>query len=281
MLIPAIHERKSWLLFLLLLAIGANFYFNFSTELSLKERALSIDRAFGRLLFPIQWVVSTSKMKASDSLEHIQNLVAALEENQKLKTDLESQRMKLSQYEELRFENLRLQELLGFRAEIPDRIIAARVVGVDPSTFFSTLLLDRGSEDGVRENMPVISVRGVVGRIFQVQPNRARVLLISDISSRVDVVVQRSRARAIVAGSLESELFLRFLPRRQNLEVGDQLVTSGMDGIFPPGQQVGRIRSLEKNPNLVLESASIEPAVDFRSIEEVLIVDRAQASEMP
>jgi rod shape-determining protein MreC len=148
------------------------------------------------------------------------------------------------------------------------------VIGVDPGAISRTVILNRGQDQGVEEGMAVISIQGVVGKIFQVDGGRSRVLLINDINSRVDAVVQRSRARAIAAGTLSGELMLKFLARRQNLEVGDVLISSGMDGVFPSGVVVGSVESLDKNPNLVLEEARLRPAVDFDSIEEVFIVQQ-------
>jgi len=274
MLIPSIHERKTWLIFLLVLVVGANFYFNFSFKQSLEERANSIDRVFGKILLPVQYLVATGKMTVSDSALNLKELSQAKEINVELLKRLDEQERQLKTLTEMQLENERLRSLVSFREKFRYEVIAARIIGTDPSALFKTLILNRGSSDGIQEGMAVISTAGVVGKIFQVESGRSRVLLINDINSRVDAVVQRSRTRAIVAGSLGGEIFLRHLPRRQDLQVGDVLVTSGMDEIFPSGVEIGKILSVRKDPNLVLEEALLEPSVDFSAIEEVLIVKK-------
>lgn len=274
MLVPAIHERKSWLIFLLLVLIGINFYFNFSYKQSLEERARSIDRAFGRALLPAQFLVSSGKMLLVDSATGFKELAQAKEINQKLQAQINEQTQKLNIFEELRLENERLRALLDFKERFQYQGIAARVIGSDPGALSRTMILNRGSDHGVQEGMAVLSTHGVVGKVFQVDGGRARVLLVNDINSRVDAVVQRSRARAIAAGTLAGDLILKFLARRQNLQVGDVLISSGMDGVFPSGVIVGVVESIDKNPNLVLEEAVIRPAVDFDSVEEVFVVQQ-------
>jgi len=274
MLIPSIHERKTWLIFLLVLVVGGNFYFNFSFKQSLEERAISIDRVCGKILLPLQSLVATGKITVSDSALNLKELSQAKEINVDLLKRLHEQERHLKTLGELKLENERLRSIVSFREKFTYEVIAARIIGTDPSALFKTLIVNRGSEDGIQEGMAVISTTGVVGKIFQVESARSRVLLISDINSRVDAVVQRSRTRAIVAGSLGGEIFLRHLPRRQDLQVGDVLVSSGMDEVFPSGVEIGKILSVRKDPNLVLEEAVLEPSVDFGALEEVLIVKK-------
>ena len=147
MLVPAIHERKSWLIFLLAVLVGINFYFNFSFKLSLDERAKSIDRAFGRLLLPIQSLLSTGKILISDSATNLKDLSSAKEINLELRSQLDSQTLKLSSYDELRLENERLRALVDFRERFSRDTIAARVVGSDPSALFKTIIVNRGADD--------------------------------------------------------------------------------------------------------------------------------------
>ncbi len=272
MLVPAIHERKSWLIFLLMILIGINFYFNFSFKLSLEERANSIDRSFGKLLLPVQNLISAGKNLAMDSAGNLNELAQAKEINQSLRSELNEQALKLSHFEELRLENERLRAMVDFSEKFTRKTIPARVIGSDPSALFKTIIINRGSDHGVQEGMAVISLQGVVGKIFQVDSKRSRVLLITDINSRLDAVVQRSRARVIVTGSVGGDLFLKYLPRRQNLNANDVLVSSGMDGVFPSGVEIGKVGAIIKNPDLVLEEAAVISSVDFETLEEVLVI---------
>jgi rod shape-determining protein MreC len=120
--------------------------------------------------------------------------------------------------------------------------------------------------------MAVLANQGVVGKIIAISPHASRVLLIDDHNSALDGFDQRSRARGIVAGLVDDGLILKYADRSQDIRVGDSIVTSGLDGIFPRGLLVGTIKSVHRGgPGLFL-GVRIEPAVDFRELEQVLIV---------
>lgn len=279
MLIPSIHERKSWLSVLLVLIIGLNLYFNFSYKGSLQERASWLDEFFGKVFLPVQFLVSGIHGGVVGSAEYIQELIVARSENKKLKEQLAMQKLDISLVEELRRENERLRDLLTFSQSKSFDYLVAQVIAVDPSAYFKTMVLDRGTSDGVERDMPVVSTQGVIGRVLEVSRWTSKVLLLTDINSRIDAVVQRSRARTIVAGSIDGGLRLQYLPRRQNLQEGDVLVTSGLAGRYPPGFYIGTIETIEKNANFVLEEASLEASVDFDTVEEVFIVKSANKKE--
>lgn len=280
MLIPSIHERKSWLGFILFFVVGLNLYFNFTYRGGLEERADWIDGVFGRLLMPIQFIVSVGQESAGQSVRSFAEMWGAIEKNQELQAQLRLQQTKLQQLENLKLENERLRQLLGFQENLPVQYLAAEVIGKDPSPFFQSVMLDRGSEDGVEVGMPVLSQQGVVGRIESVTDFSSRVLLITDINSRLDAVVERSRARVIVTGRSDSSfLGLRFLPRRQDLIEGDRIISSGLEGGVPAGFIIGSVSSLDASPHRVLQDAKIEPAVEFDKLEEVFILREQQNSK--
>jgi len=272
MLAPAIHQKKSWLVFLLFLAIGLNLYFNFSMKEAPEVRSQWIDQFFARVAAPFQWVSYLARTGVVGSVQSVGELIAARKENVLLRDRVSRAELELQKAQEVRLENQRLRALLEFEVPEGPDYLAAKVMASDPSAYFQTLVLNRGSRQGVEVGMAVVSTEGVVGRIYETSYLTSKVLLISDVNSRVDAVVQRSRTRAIVAGGLGGGLRLRFLPRRQDLEVGDVLVTSGFGGEFPPGFRIGTIRGIKRDPNLVLEDAELEAAVDFGSIEELFIV---------
>jgi rod shape-determining protein MreC len=128
--------------------------------------------------------------------------------------------------------------------------------------------------------MAVVSPGGVVGRVVSTSPNAARVLLLEDPSSGVDVLVQRSRARGIVEGSLNGGCQLKYVKHREDLRVGDLVATSGLDGIFPRGVAVGTISRLSREEGGLFQTAEVEPAVDFNKLEEVMVVE-APENEVP
>jgi rod shape-determining protein MreC len=181
----------------------------------------------------------------------------------------------------------RLRELLGLRKTLPLETLAAQVVSRDGVPWFRTLTLDKGEADGVLLNAPVLSPTGVVGRVFAVGPRAARVQLLLDRDSGVGVLVERSRAAGIVSGQVagpetaSEDLVLKYVDERADVAVGDVVVTSGLDRIYPKGLVVGRVRSVGKGSGL-FRDIRVEPSARFSRLEEVLVVRRpAEPLETP
>jgi len=199
-------------------------------------------------------------------------LVGLQRENEHLRQrilELERDAVRLGEVEQT---NQRFRELLGFRDQLEGPAIAARVVGKDIKLTRS-FTLDRGSQDGLRKGMAVLSPYGVVGQILRTSSNTAQVLLITDHNSGIDAVVQRSRARGIIEGALDQGCLLKYIRQGDDVQVGDRVVTSGLDGIFPKGIVVGHITQLHPRSRGQLLSTDVEPAVPFDLVEEVLVVD--------
>ncbi len=191
-------------------------------------------------------------------------------ENARLRAEVERLRRQLTDLEEARTEVERLRRLLDLRSQLPQGAVAARVVVRDPGRWFSTVLVNRGARDGVRPLDAVVNSDGLVGRVLEVYPTAARVLLVSDPRSAVGVLVQRTRDAAIVEGQAGPLLRLRYLSSRAAVRPGDVVVTSGLGGVFPRGVRVGTVRSLVRG-GLFLEG-EVAPSADLNRIEEVLIL---------
>lgn len=170
-------------------------------------------------------------------------------------------------------ENRRLRAVLELRDELGGMPIAARITGVGASQLFHTATINRGTGDGVAEGMAVLAPRGVVGRVVSASPNAARVLLLEDPSSGVGAVVQRTRTRGIVEGVGADRLALKFVTPDEELRLGDEIVTSGLDGIFPRGMPLGHVTRIRSDDAGLFQSAELVPAVDFRKLEEVLVLE--------
>ena len=188
-----------------------------------------------------------------------------------LRRELREQKREVARLGELQLENERLRKLLSFRPEVETEVVTARVVGADALGLSRSLAIDRGTLDGVRKGAAVLAPEGVVGQVLLAGRHAARVLLITDHNSGVDGIVQRTRARGIVEGALGGGCGLKFVKRTERLEVGDLVVTSGMDGIFPKGLPIGRIASIDKRGQSLFQYATVEPTVDFCRLEEVLV----------
>jgi rod shape-determining protein MreC len=177
----------------------------------------------------------------------------------------------------------RLRELLSLRKAVPLDTVAAEVVGREGVPWFRSLTIDKGEQDGVALDAPVMSPTGVVGRVFAVGPHAARVQVLLDRDSGAGVLVERSRVPGVVTGQVSSQssgaedLVLEYVPERSDVAVGDVVVTAGVDGIYPKGLVVGRVRYVGKGSGL-FRDIRVEPSARFDRLEEVLVVRQAKPS---
>jgi rod shape-determining protein MreC len=169
-------------------------------------------------------------------------------------------------------ENERLRGLLQFKERTASEGMVAEIIGTDTSGEFNTLILNKGSAHGVKPGMQVVANEGLVGRIFQNSRYASRALLLIDHNSAIDVLVQRTRVRAILEGHSRDLCTLKYLSRTADVEVGDTIVTSGFGGFFQKGLPVGRVVKIEKKKYGVYQDALVKPGVDFNNIEEVIII---------
>lgn len=193
-------------------------------------------------------------------------------ENVRLQSEINALRMENAQYRELVATNERLQKLLKFKKTINWPVLAAQVIGRDPSGWFESVIIDKGTNSGLKVNMPVVDAKGVVGRLVSVSPNYAKVLLIIDQNSAVDSLVQRSREKGILKG-LSTELCkLDYVVKTSDIAQGDLVVTSGMGRVFPKGLPVGKVLEVSNIPWKLFKDIHVRPMVDFTKLEEVLVI---------
>lgn len=178
-------------------------------------------------------------------------------------------------------ENARLRTLLAFKQQQPFRTVAARVIGRDPSRWFSSLLVDRGAADGVAHDDPVLTSDGLVGHVIETGGSWARVLLLLDPRSAVGVVVDRSREAGVAEGQGPGVLHLKYLSRDASIQPGDRVVTSGLGQIYPDGLAVGTVVGVARTAGDLFQEATLRPAADFDHLEDVLIVIRQVPSQVP
>ncbi len=199
-------------------------------------------------------------------------LVHLQKENEILKQRMAELQKENNRKEEVLLANERLRKLLDFRDKISTSMIAAEVIGQDPTSWFKSVTINKGEGDGVRKGMAVISPEGVVGQILKAAPHYATVLLITDYNSAIDSIVQKTRARAIVEGKGENRCQLKYLLRTDEVHVGDVIVTSGLGGNFPKGLLIGEIRKVEKKGHGIFQYAELAPSVDLTKLEEILVI---------
>jgi rod shape-determining protein MreC len=221
---------------------------------------------------PLLVVESQMADDASDFLHNYFDLVGVRRENLHLKQQLAQLGSEQRRMAELEAQNRHLADLLELRDALATSAIAANVIGGDATGLSRTLMLSEGDRLGLRRDMAVISIDGVVGKLISVSHDAARVLLISDHNSALDAFDQRSRARGIIAGVVEDGLRMKYVDRSDDIKLGDMIVTSGMDGIFPRGLLVGTVAGVsQEGPGLFL-SVGVKAAVNFRELEQVMIL---------
>jgi rod shape-determining protein MreC len=203
--------------------------------------------------------------------QDLRDLMGAREENRHLRGLVEQLQQRVDHLAELDLENARLRQLLDVRDTLQGDLLTARVIGRDATGLSRTLLIGRGERDGVVKGGAVLAAGGVVGQVFLASSDAARVLLISDHNSGVDALVQRTRARGIVQGTVDAGCGLKYVKRTEDVQVGDTVVTSGLDGIFPKGLPLGQVTAIDKRGRGLFQYAEITPRVDFDRLEEVLV----------
>lgn len=206
------------------------------------------------------------------------NLVLVRRENRVLREQLREYRQSLNRCGEARATNVRLRRLLDFKNAAEYPVLPAEIIGKDPSLWFRTVVINRGSSDGVTKGMPVETVEGIVGQVQAVTPNYARVLLAIAPSSAMDVMLQESRVRGILKGAASGVYTLEYVQKNAEVKVGDKVVTAGSGGLFPTGRAVGEVSRVEKKERGMFLEIEVKPAVDFHSLEELLIIKHERSN---
>jgi len=174
-----------------------------------------------------------------------------------------------------------LYALLNYARSKPENIyIACAVIGRDPSPFLHYVIIDHGSDSGIRHGMPVVTQQGLVGRIEAVTAGAARVQLITDASSVVNVRLKSTQTEALLNGSVTGDINLGMLPQDVDLKQGELVLTSGLGGNYPPDVLVGEIVTVRKRETDLFQTASIQPMVDFANLNAVLIISNFKPIEI-
>lgn len=244
-----------------------------------------IEDVVNTVVAPIQ----SFSVKASNSIiaffERVFSSTDLDKENEQLKVRLAQYEIIESELNTLREENERLKELLNY-TEVTEtyKYITATVIGKSQGVWFSEFTVNAGRNDGVTENQAVVNADGLVGRVSSVSANTCKVTSIIDSTSDVSVMVERTRDYGFVRGILNTDddekLELYYLPSGYDLVPGDNILTSGIGGIFPKGIAVGTVTEVSRaNEDTEDRNAIIQPAVDFLRLEEVMIVNVAEEEE--
>jgi rod shape-determining protein MreC len=192
-------------------------------------------------------------------------------ENEQLKQQLAVAEVELQQQRALADRSRGLEQLLDLRDRVTLKTAAAEIIAVGSTPEFQTVTIDRGSRDGLARDMAVIAPAGVVGRVVLPSPRNAKVQLLIDRNAAAGALIERSRAQGVVIGGGDSRLRLEYVSEVADVAEGDAVVTSGIDGIYPKGLVIGKVTGVERSGG-AYRLITVEPAVNFSSLEEVLVV---------
>lgn len=194
------------------------------------------------------------------------------EEYRRLRDAVGELKARLIGQEELLKENVRLQRLLEIKQRWVYSSVAANVIGRNPSFWSATLIIDRGVSDGVQIGMAVVNASGVVGKVAEAGEHTSKVMLLTDPGFSVPVLLQRARETALASGSLSGQCRLRYVDRDAEIQVGDQVITSQLSGVFPAGLLVGDVEAVLRASSEGVREYVIRPAVALSQLAEVLVI---------
>jgi rod shape-determining protein MreC len=237
------------------------------------RKEFTVLHKFGlEVIGPFQTAISKVSNYSGSIRQKYVDLLSVREENEQLRQELLQYRTANIEYREALATNVRLQKLLELKESLPPPTLTAEIVGKDPSLWFRTLTINRGSSDGVQKGMPVVTVEGVVGQILTSSPNYSKVLLATDPNSAVDVITQKTRVHGIVKGLGRDAFGLNYVFKSAVVEKGDFVLTSGLGGVFPKGLMVGSVLEITNSRRGMFQKIEIEPAVDFSQLEHLIII---------
>lgn len=221
---------------------------------------------------PIQNVLSSSVGYVHDIWSHYFFLVHAAKENEALKKQLAQAALRENECKETALANERLRKFVNLKDQSPFALLAAEVVSRDASPWFKSIIINKGSTEGVTRGCPVIVCEGIVGYVLETTAGYAKVLLIIDRNSSVDALVQKTRARGIAQGMGNGSCRLDYTLRQVEIAVGDAVVTSGLDGIYPKGLRVGTVSKVFRRNSGLFQNIELAPSADFEKLEEVMVI---------
>ena len=245
----------------------------------------AVENLILRPVTPVQDNLSGLANDFSNLVQTFRDIQELRRRNEKLQSLADSLLIENVHLKELESENETLRQLLQFTQANPTynyraAEVVGHVIGQDPSNLLRYIIIDVGTGDGVTKGMPVITDRGLVGRIVEVSSSSSKVLLITDVSSSVNAIIQSSRATGIVQGKADGGLVMKYIPQPVKVNVGDIILTSGLGATFPKRLVIGQVTAAHKQDIELFQQAEIKPTVDFDRLEIVLVITNFEPIEM-
>lgn len=227
-----------------------------------------------------RWL-ATRYITVYQSIRSPVDLTSLRQENDRLTTENAQLKSQLIQYEQQQNDNEVLYSLLKVARTRPESsYVAAMVIGRDTNPFMRYIIIDQGSDSALRHGMPVITAQGLVGRVDAVTSNAARVQLLTDPGTAVNVRLPDAQADGMLQGSVTGDLSLEMIPQNAKLYSGELILTSGLGGTYPSNVLVGQVATVRKSETALFQSASVQPVVDFVNLRAVLVVTNFKSVDL-
>ncbi len=266
-------QRGGTLLFLLLFVSMAVT----TLVLDRANRLQPVKDLVAQVTAPIQGVLASTTRRVTDLRQFLTDVEQCRAQNEDLQLMVDQLIIENVRLREAEIENVNLRAQLNFKQANPSfDLLSAQVIGRDPSNLAGYLIIDRGHEEGVAVGMPVLTHRGLVGRVTETAPHSSKILLITDPSSSVNALIQDSRGTGIVQGSVGQGLVMRYIQQAEEVKPGDLVLTSGLGGNFPTRLIIGQVTAVVKKDVELFQQAQIRPSVDFGALEMVMVLTSFQ-----
>lgn len=254
---------------ILLLALSFLLFTNISVFSAGYSRTKLI---LGDVTGPVLKAISAPVRSVNYVLENYVNLIGVKQKNDAIKKKLEILEQESQRIVELEKENERLTGLLEMVKQRPHQMVAAHVTGEDVTNWFKCIIIDKGGKAGIKPKMPVVTPAGLVGQAVAVNEWHTKVMIVNDTNSAIDVYVNGKHTRGIVEGTGQTTLKMKYVLKNDDIEVGDRLITSGKDAIYPQGIALGIVISVNKVKPGLFADIDVMPFNNFKRLDEVLVI---------
>ncbi len=231
-----------------------------------------LDSVAGFILSPFQNFFTQTIQSVSDSINHHFLLVDVARENDQLKLEIQRLISEKNQLIERLASQKRLAKLMAYEDDWDKKIVVASVIGRDATQWSKVVVINKGTQNGIRDHLAVVTDAGVIGQVIHAGVNTSKVLLIIDGRSAVDALFQDNRVSGVVVGMGEDECKLKFVPNTADVKVGDTMLSSGLGGIFPKGLVIGKVSQVSRKKQGLFQEITLTPSSDFSRLEEVLVL---------
>lgn len=236
------------------------------------------ERSFGFIITPIQNIITSSNNWIGEKISVLSNISELEAENEELKLELELKNQEINRLKQLERENEKLSELLDASSRYGQySTITSNIIAKDPGNWYQTFTIDKGSNDGIEKNMVVLAFGGLVGKVEEVGTNYAKVSSIINGTYSVTSKTLRTDDEGFVKGDIVNKgiLKMEYIDKDAEIKEGDEIVTSHLSNIYPAGITIGSVTEVHlDNNNKLSKTAIIKPAVDFKHLEKVLVIDK-------